>query len=237
MNPFGQLLDLVTLRFRRLVAAPEPGQPEAQTLDFVNPVLQLDKVQFSFSSPPVLVSQELEGRPHLISKLVYGSEDYADILMQVNGIQNPLRVEAGQVLIVPDLAGLLAGCVDARSLPEPGTPVAQQQRLISKLGIKDATRVQSLIKKANPKADPTDIRTPNMVKPNTSPLTPANGRVVLGTGISDARCRDDLSTTQTMTENVRKAVQAKIRDQAAQAQVADSPPFFNPLPSPPQLAT
>lgn len=41
------------------------------------------------------------GRPDLLCDDLYGDEDYADILMKLNGISNPYELNEGMLLLVP----------------------------------------------------------------------------------------------------------------------------------------
>ena len=49
------------------------------------------------------VSKELEMRPDKISKSLYGSEDYAEIVMKHSLIDNPFAIEEGDILVAPSL--------------------------------------------------------------------------------------------------------------------------------------
>ena len=64
-------------------------------------------VWFNQKNTPVIgrfiVDNMTAGKPHLISRKVYGSENYSDIILSFNGISNPLSVEYGITLYIPDL--------------------------------------------------------------------------------------------------------------------------------------
>jgi hypothetical protein len=49
------------------------------------------------------VSKELEMRPDKISKSLYGSDEYAEIVMKHSLIDNPFAIEEGDILIAPSL--------------------------------------------------------------------------------------------------------------------------------------
>lgn len=54
-----------------------------------------------FSAQIVEVTEEFICRPDLLSKEVYGSEEYAFIICKLNGISNPLELNRGMLLAIP----------------------------------------------------------------------------------------------------------------------------------------
>ena len=54
-----------------------------------------------FSTQIVEVTEEFICRPDLLSKEVYGSEEYAFIICKLNGISNPLELNRGMLLAIP----------------------------------------------------------------------------------------------------------------------------------------
>ena len=54
-----------------------------------------------FSVQIVEVTEEFTCRPDLLSKEVYGSEEYAFIICKLNGISNPLELNRGMLLAIP----------------------------------------------------------------------------------------------------------------------------------------
>ena len=47
------------------------------------------------------VDEDFVARPDLLSKKLYGGEEYADILCKLNGISNPFELNAGMLLLTP----------------------------------------------------------------------------------------------------------------------------------------
>lgn len=41
-------------------------------------------------------------RPDILSNIIYGSDKYGDLICKLNGISNPLELNKGQLLIVPE---------------------------------------------------------------------------------------------------------------------------------------
>lgn len=50
------------------------------------------------------VTEGFIGRMDLISKQVYGDTKYQDVLCKLNGISNPFELNAGTVLVLPDVS-------------------------------------------------------------------------------------------------------------------------------------
>lgn len=41
------------------------------------------------------------GRPDLISQLMYGSDEYGDLICKINGISNPFELNEGELILLP----------------------------------------------------------------------------------------------------------------------------------------
>ena len=54
----------------------------------------------------IRVSDDYVARPDLRSLAVYGTDQYADILCKINGISNPFELNAGMILLIPNLSNL-----------------------------------------------------------------------------------------------------------------------------------
>lgn len=50
-----------------------------------------------------VVSKAHIARPDIISRIVYGTDMYGDFICKVNGISNPFEINAGDVLVIPNL--------------------------------------------------------------------------------------------------------------------------------------
>lgn len=60
------------------------------------------------------VSKELEMRPDKISKSLYGSENYAEIIMKHSNIDNPFTIEEGDILVAPSLTTIYNNIKDVK---------------------------------------------------------------------------------------------------------------------------
>ena len=59
-----------------------------------------------FNYRVVIVSHEHIARPDLISKSVYGTDVYGDLICKLNGISNPFELNEDMSLYIPDLNDL-----------------------------------------------------------------------------------------------------------------------------------
>jgi hypothetical protein len=73
--------------------------------------------KFNFSRPSIVLKDDVrviaihlvrdheQMRPDLISNLYYGTPDYVDLILKMNGISNPFSLTEGRFLRIPDKAG------------------------------------------------------------------------------------------------------------------------------------
>ena len=47
------------------------------------------------------VTEEYVARPDLLSRKIYGSNEYSDVICKLNGISNPFELNTGMLLIMP----------------------------------------------------------------------------------------------------------------------------------------
>jgi len=50
----------------------------------------------------VEVTEMTVARPDILSNVAYGSDMYGDLICKINGISNPLEMNVGQLLVVPE---------------------------------------------------------------------------------------------------------------------------------------
>lgn len=188
-------------------------------IDLVDNMIDFKK-QLQVAQQPLEVTKEYEGRPDLIAKAIYGSEDDMDLMLYFNGISNPLSVQRGMEITVYDLDSMRANIKDVENSEDNNE---SKKKFNEKLPQKDKARIKALQEKSRKKGAPAadDFRTPTMTKEGSKPVTATGGRVVLGTNVTDVRCKDKISPVQTLTEKIRQAVKDKIKeDQASKADVS-----------------
>lgn len=201
--PLPKLINLTTIFNRKEIEI--NGE---KMLDLTDQVIVFKK-QLRFSRPPIVISKEFEGRPDLISKLVYGSEDHVDLLLFFNGISNPLMIQQGMTLIIPDLDSMKQ---NVENKQETDTENESKKEFNKKLPKKDENRIRQLISKnTGVPPDQVDVRPPNIPAVGLQPTQVQNGRIILGTNVTE-RCEDELSETQKLSEIIREAVRNRISE-------------------------
>lgn len=130
----------------------------------------LSEPTFNFTSTRYFertILPEEEMRIDLVSYNLYGSTDYADILLRVNEIINPLNIKSGDVIIYPDASSLLSFRVT------PPNPAAERATLLNstRANIKDPRRTQFL--ENNIRTAPTVLQVPQ------SPIQINNDSIVI----------------------------------------------------------
>ena len=108
------------------------------------------------SGRKVIVGRALAGKPHLISKAVYTSQNMMDLLFSFNGYSNPLTVEAGAVLVVPTIKQLQQSILPNTTSDSINQSIDELKKRISPV---DKKRIEFLMSSENNNGD---IKTPNM---------------------------------------------------------------------------
>lgn len=167
----------------------------------------------------IVVSEDLAGRPWLISKIHYGTEDYAYSLMFFNGYALAVTVNTGDQLLIPTRESIDRATRDINQgiveigQPNPNlsdNPASRANR--SKLPVKDKARIEILRRLGGPDANNVPTLAPNQAESPAIQQSVIPGQIVLGADVSEARCKNpsELSITQTRTERIRKAVQNRL---------------------------
>ena len=123
----------------------------------------------------VIIDKSLAGKPHLISKAIYQSQNMIDMLFSYNGYSNPLTVLAGDILYVPTIKDLKKAMTTTNSNAGINTTIKLLKNRLSSI---DQKRIKFLMGSSNNFGD---IKTPNMnssVKQFT--IDSANNKILLG---------------------------------------------------------
>jgi hypothetical protein len=257
-----KLIDFVTIRFKKIISINDGTE---KALDFAEPIIE-DKYPLKYSGAPIIVSEELAGKPTSISKIRYDDGSYGDLLCYYNDISNPLMLPEGYILFTPELESMLLNTVDKNNDKSKNK---SKKNLNKKLSQKDKNRIQSLINRAknagiaiaggtggtgtggtgtggtgtggenagniggdgniqvdesgnvltgsdasqigdNTNGSDTNFSTPNMADENVPDAVASNGKITLGNNVTNTRCSQELSTTQTKSEAIKKAIKAEI---------------------------
>lgn len=163
----------------------------------------------------VVVSKPFAGKPTAISYSVYGSENYADMLFAFNGYSNMFRVNEGDILVIPTLESMLSclntpediNAVDVKAgtrMEGNYTSTEFKKKIITR----DINRLKVIAQNTGKDITDLDIRKPNAAGTPFFELD-GNDGVVLGTNITDKKCRT-LSAIQTKNEIIRDAVKQRL---------------------------
>lgn len=204
-NPY-KILDFVTVRFKKEIDISD----EEKALDISETVID-DKYPLRYDTAPIIVSDELAGKPSSISKIKYDDGSHGDLLCHHNNISNPLMIPEGYIFFIPTLESMLKNTVDRASSKSDNK---SKKNLNKKLNVKDKNRIQSLINRAKSAGvtsagNDGEFGTPNM-SDGTPDAVASNGEIILGNNITNTRCSQELSTTQTRSESIKKAIKAEI---------------------------
>lgn len=172
---------------------------------------------------PIIVTEEFEGRPAYLSKVVMGDESHLDLLCSINGISNPMTIQAGMILLVPELTSMQSAIKDnsTSSVTQVNQAmVALNAKYNPKFNTVDPNRIAVVQSQTGEQL----VRTPNMTPPNTVPVTKSEGAIVLGTNTSTTRCQSSLTEAQTRTEIIRNAVRSSLLSNAISQAVTSKQP-------------
>lgn len=159
-----------------------------------------ESIDLSNTDRQVYVDDIYEGRPDLLSISAYGDASYADIILHYNGISNPFAVQKGMVLAIPSQNYARS----FQALAKQTTPQVNKSKeeLNKKLPSQDKRRLLEQVEIG-------EIKSPNMPLENTTPTVTQNGQIELGTNVSTKKCKDNLTSTQLLSERIRSAVKDK----------------------------
>lgn len=157
-------------------------------------------IDLSVTERFVYIDDTYEGRPDLLSLAVYGDSSYADLICHFNGISNPFAVEKGMVIFIPSSNYAKSFQTLAKQISAPDNK--SKNELNKKLSSTDKRRLLDQVETG-------EIKTPNMPLANSTPTVTQNGTIELGTNVTTKKCKDNLSSTQLLSERIRQAVKDK----------------------------
>lgn len=125
---------------------------------------------------PYKVSKELEMRPDLISKYLYGSTDYTEMLLKYSLINNPFSIERGDLIFAASLSNIYNPVKDTE-MDTTGAfdAVKNYHKYIDKNKVPDKAGSDSVTQKIE--KSPSEA---NISKKGDSGLTVKNGKIYFG---------------------------------------------------------
>ena len=148
-------------------------------------IVDLTKASLNFFSnarirSSVIVDDDMVSRPDLVSMKEYGKDSMYDYILKYNGISNPVSLESGQLLMIPDPDDM-----DASFKRPDSDSNFQMEKKLNPIAIvpkteKDATRLDFFKQKTGKN----EILPPNVNKPSDQNIKFKDGRIVFGEDVT-----------------------------------------------------
>ena len=125
---------------------------------------------------PYKVSKELEMRPDLVSKYLYGSTDYTEMLLKYSLINNPFSIERGDLIFAASLSNIYNPVKDTE-MDTTGAfdALKNYHKYIDKNKVPDKAGSDNVTQKIE--KSPSEA---NISKKGDSGLTVKNGKIYFG---------------------------------------------------------
>lgn len=163
---------------------------------------------YVFIEDLIVVTDEWEGRPWLISQFYYGSQDYTDLLCFFNGVPNMFALEKGTVLFIPELTSMVKALRDNNKVDESSD---LRLKYSDKLSKKDQRRIELLKDKVKDRANATESpKPPNLADLGSESIEVSSGRIVFGQNVTKGPCSDKFSDAQIKTKIIRDRIKNRI---------------------------
>jgi len=150
-------------------------------------------------------------RPDLISQAVYNNTLYTEFILKYNGISNPLTIEEGDLILVPNLESAKKNTRVGKGLAVEDDDPAK--RLRDSYKYIDPTKIPKRDKDLAKFADrnlkkKTTIQDgalpPNIADEGTSQIIERNGRIYFGEGIGESAClKNGMSSSEFITKIIK----------------------------------
>lgn len=147
------------------------------------------KKNVGFDTNLTRLSSDLEGKPHLLAKILAGSEDYADIILHYNYISNPFTIDKNMVFVLPNIQDALKAISSGINSSDRNSSKKldnqSKKELNKSINKKDKKRIMELMKQANPSLA-SELASQAKQQETTSGDTSKNGDVVINSaGINE----------------------------------------------------
>ena len=112
------------------------------------------KKNVGFDTNLTRLSPDLEGKPHLLAKILAGSEDYTDIILHYNYVSNPFTIDKNMVFVLPNIQDALKAIASGINSSDRNSSKKldnqSKKELNKSINKKDKKRIMELMKQANP---------------------------------------------------------------------------------------
>lgn len=175
-------------------------------LDLVTASWDTSQIQYELRNIAV-VSQEGQMRPDLVSLYYMGNSSAVGSMLKINGISNPLSLEAGEILLIPGqtmVNDLFAKAPSAIG-KQKRTAKSFRKELQEKISKVSDERMAYLNSKNISNLAQTPLP-PNMLKDGEQQILIENGKLIFGPSIGQCRSKiqKNISVTDIKTKLVQK---------------------------------
>lgn len=138
-----------------------------------------DTKDVNLSYSPFRVPKDYVMRPDLISKAVYNTTNYAEIILKFNGISNPFSINEGDIILIPNLDAANEKMVKTSSGAQ-----TELDKIRNSYKYLDPTKVPTKSTDMQSFDDRSFYLPPNIAEDGTTQITQRNGRVYFGESVA-----------------------------------------------------
>lgn len=133
-----------------------------ELLDLGESIFTTDNIFQGTSITLSKVRKGMEMRPDIISRAVYGNEDYTELLLKYNNIQNPFAIDSDDVLVLPSAIHIernVGEKIDDSNGPSEDSLIRQYHKYVDK-----SKKTDTAGSEKNTTSVPKDSKTQNAIK-------------------------------------------------------------------------
>jgi len=157
-----------------------------------NYVLDLIKASLRYLFAPeyqstIIVTDDFQMRPDLISGATTGDPSKMDYILKINGISNPLSIESGDVLVIPDIQQMSENFFTPDAETDEKKNILQSNKNKPKL-LKDKLREELLKKQKEKSSEP--LLPPNIKSKDAKNIKFKDGKIIFGDDVTNYNKED-----------------------------------------------
>ena len=147
------------------------------------------------------IPPEYAMRPDLISKAVYNNSIYAEIILKFNGISNPFSINAGDVILIPNLESAREN-VRTQGGGANSDVAAKIRNSYKYIDPVKMPKKSSTLKQFDQRNLKEGALPPNISEEGTSQITYRNGRVYFN-GNNEACLKNGMTSSEFLTKVIK----------------------------------
>lgn len=133
------------------------------------------KISNTYSYEVYKVSEDYVMRPDLISMISYGTDEYTEIILKINGIINPFSIDKDDIIVIPNIDKIKNILIDNSQTKSDGdSMIRNAYKYIDKSKYPVNSSQNALL---NSQTIGKNILPANIAPENASPITNRNGRI------------------------------------------------------------